>query len=138
LNTCRVFLNPSGNFGTLARGIVSIENLYLIHKKIREDFAREGVEIAGFYYAPYSVESNHPTRKPNAGMLLQGASDFGVSLPDSFMIGDRTSDVEAGHRAGTKSILLAPTLDVSLEGCTRAPELITPDVVGATEYILSI
>ena len=45
-------------------------------------------------------------RKPNAGMLLSAAIDHGIDLSQSWMIGDRMTDVEAGHRAGARSILL--------------------------------
>jgi len=103
-----IFLIATNQSG-VARGIVSLENLNRIHEIIRDDFSREGIEIAGFYYAPHSVESNHPLRKPNPGMLLEGARDFSVDLKQSYMIGDRMSDVEAGHRAGCQSILLKGT-----------------------------
>jgi histidinol phosphatase-like enzyme len=73
---------------------------------MRAEFARHGVDLKAFYYAPYSVESNHWVRKPNPGMLLRGALDFRVDLEASWMIGDRYSDVEAGRRAGCRTGLL--------------------------------
>lgn len=100
-----VATNQSG----VARGIVSIENLYRIHEKIRSDLSREGIDIQGFYYAPYSVESNHYMRKPNPGMLKLAAKDFNLNLSRSFMIGDRETDVLAGQAAGTKTIYLNHT-----------------------------
>ncbi|MBN8540115.1 MAG: HAD family hydrolase [Deltaproteobacteria bacterium] len=98
-----VVTNQSG----IARGIVSVENLNETHRRIRAAFAEHGVEFKEFYYAPYSVESDHPMRKPHPGMLLQGAKDFDVYLPKSWMIGDRLSDVIAGSRAGCRTILLS-------------------------------
>lgn len=98
-----VVTNQSG----IARGIVSVENLNETHRRIRAAFAEHGVEFKEFFYAPYSVESDHPMRKPHPGMLLQGAKEFGADLAKSWMIGDRLSDVIAGSRAGCRSILLS-------------------------------
>jgi D-glycero-D-manno-heptose 1,7-bisphosphate phosphatase len=45
-------------------------------------------------------------RKPRAGALLQSAQEFGIDLKASFMIGDRWRDIEAGRRAGCKTIFI--------------------------------
>ncbi len=97
-----IVTNQSG----VARGIVSIENLDEIHRRIRVAYAEHGLEFLGFYYAPYSVESNHPMRKPNAGMLLTAAQEHDIDLSQSWMVGDRMTDVEAGIKAGCRTILL--------------------------------
>ena len=43
---------------------------------------------------------DHPARKPNPGMLLQAACDLALNLKSSWLIGDKTSDIEAAKRAG--------------------------------------
>lgn len=100
-----IFLVATNQSG-VARGIVQIENLYAIHEKMRADFSREGIDILEFYYAPYMTDTNHWVRKPNPGMLERGALDYNVDLTQSWMVGDRMTDVEAGHRAGTKTVLM--------------------------------
>lgn len=45
-------------------------------------------------------------RKPRPGMLLQAAREFGISLADSFLVGDRWRDIEAGRRAGCRPIFV--------------------------------
>jgi D-glycero-D-manno-heptose 1,7-bisphosphate phosphatase len=45
-------------------------------------------------------------RKPLPGLLLAAARDFAISLPDSWMIGDILNDMEAGKRAGCRTILV--------------------------------
>lgn len=112
--------NQSG----VARGIVQIENLYEIHRRIRETFAHEGVDLLAFYYAPYMTDTNHPMRKPNAGMLLQAERELNLDLTKSWMIGDRLTDVEAGHRAGTKTALILGVEDPALS------QYETPTVIG--------
>ncbi|MGE0631626.1 MAG: D-glycero-alpha-D-manno-heptose-1,7-bisphosphate 7-phosphatase [Pseudobdellovibrionaceae bacterium] len=97
-----IVTNQSG----IAKGIVDVRNLDEIHRRIRSEFHKHGVAIAGFYYAPYGVDSHHPVRKPGIGMLEYADRDFGVDFSRSWMVGDRMSDIEAGHRAGCKSILI--------------------------------
>jgi len=97
-----VATNQSG----VARGIVSRENIEKIHSVIRDEVGKKEVEIAGFYFAPYSVESEHPMRKPSPGMLELAAKEHQIAFSQSWMVGDKMSDVEAGHRAGCKSVLI--------------------------------
>jgi D-glycero-D-manno-heptose 1,7-bisphosphate phosphatase len=128
-----VVTNQSG----IARRLVTMENLDETHRRIRAEFSRHGVDFAGFYYAPYSVESNHPIRKPHPGMLLRGALDHAADLSRSWMIGDRLSDVIAGSRAGCQTVLLAGTeaLDPAL-GAEAQPTVLANGLLEATHEIL--
>jgi histidinol-phosphate phosphatase family protein len=99
-----IVTNQSG----VARGLVQIKNLNKIHKNIKDEFNQRGIEILDFIYAPFMTNSNHFLRKPNPGMLLEAQKMYRIDLKQSWMVGDRMSDVEAGHRAGTKTILLGP------------------------------
>jgi D-glycero-D-manno-heptose 1,7-bisphosphate phosphatase len=54
----------------------------------------------------YEDDDNCPRRKPNPGLLLEAAATYGIDLTASFMIGDRWRDVEAGRRAGCKTVFI--------------------------------
>ena len=127
-----IVTNQSG----VAKGIVTIENLDQIHKNMATDGAKYGIKYAGFYYAPYSVESNHHMRKPNPGMLEAGAKDLGIDLKSSWMVGDRMTDVEAGRRAGTRTVLLAGV--ETPEGSSfDGPDAFVSDLFEAAKFIVS-
>jgi D-glycero-D-manno-heptose 1,7-bisphosphate phosphatase len=126
-----VVTNQSG----VARGIVTIENLHEIHRRIEVEFAKHGITFAGFYYAPYSVESNHELRKPNPGMLLAAENDHGIDLTRSWMIGDRGSDVVAGHRAGCRTILLEGVENADTISEIK-PHFVTNDLRKAARFII--
>ncbi len=128
-----VVTNQSG----VARGIVDLKNIELIHEKLRFDFAKNDIEFAGFYFAPHSVESNHHTRKPNPGMLEIASKDHAIDLSKSWMVGDRMTDVEAGRRAGTRSVLLAG-VDHPEKSQFEKPEAFVPDLLAAAEFILEV
>ena len=51
-------------------------------------------------------DGDSPRRKPNPGLLLEAAEQYGVDLKASFLIGDRWKDIEAGRRAGCRTVLI--------------------------------
>ncbi len=104
-----VVTNQSG----IARGMFTEETLDLIHDRLRELLHEKGARIDGMYYCPflpegsveqYAVESD--LRKPKPGMLLEAADELDIDLQRSWMVGDSPRDVEAGQRAGTRTIRL--------------------------------
>ncbi len=127
-----VATNQSG----VPRGKVTIPNLLEIRRRIRATFCEHGVDILDFYYAPYLTDHNHIFRKPNPGMLLQGASEYNVDLGQSWMVGDKMVDVEAGHRAGVRSILVGNHDDPG-KSTFRGPEGHFPSVLGAVPFMLN-
>jgi len=127
-----VVTNQSG----IARGIVSVENLHEIHRRITNEFLKHDITFAGFYHAPYSVESQHPMRKPNPGMLLAATQDHTVNLSASWMIGDRASDVFAGQRAGCRTVLLEG-VETSETIAQCQPTLVCDGLWSATQVIIA-
>ena len=127
-----IVTNQSG----VARGIVSLENLAEIHRRIEAEFAKHQIFFTGVYSAPYSVESNHHMRKPNPGMLMAAHETKAVDFSKSWMVGDRMSDVEAGHRAGCKTVLLEG-VDTPVNSDWAGPEIIASDILTACRAILA-
>jgi D-glycero-D-manno-heptose 1,7-bisphosphate phosphatase len=76
-----------------------------------------------------------PRRKPNPGMLLEAAEAHGLDLSASYMIGDRWRDVEAGRRAGCRTVF------IDLGYAERRPDPpadhTARDLLAATVWILS-
>lgn len=124
-----VVTNQSG----IARGLVQVENMHLIHQKMQDLLKPHGVTLTAFYHSPHAADSNHPLRKPNPGMLLQAAKEHRIDLAHSYMIGDKPIDVEAGHRAGCKSILISEEPPE-----TTDPEFCCHDLFTASKWILQI
>lgn len=126
--------NQSG----VARGLVTIENLNEIHRRIRAEFAKYQIEFREIYYAPYAVDSNHPLRKPSPGMLLKARDEAEADLEKSWMIGDRLSDIIAGFRAGCKTVLLTGVEEPdSASSRESQPDIISSSLLEAAQKILS-
>ena len=90
----------------ITRGMMTVNDLEDIHKKMRAEFKKENARIDGIYFCPHNIEDNCQCRKPKPGMLFKASKDFKIDLRKSYMIGDDFTDIEAGREAGCKTILI--------------------------------
>jgi D,D-heptose 1,7-bisphosphate phosphatase len=137
----RIFVvtNQSG----VARALFPESALQAVEDCIRERMAGIGVHLAGFYYCPHAAPDELPgslmchCRKPEPGLLYQAADEHGISLSDSWLIGDILNDIEAGRRAGCHTVLLRPADEP--EGRLRecVPCSVAEDLAEAAEAILA-
>ncbi len=98
-----IVTNQSG----VAKGLIEEEQLEAIHQQMEQDFKKHNIKITEYFSAPYLSTSNHYYRKPNPGMLVEAIKSYNIDPSQSWMLGDKTSDVEAGLKCGCKSILLS-------------------------------
>ncbi len=104
-----VVTNQSG----IARGFYGREDVQRLHEYMNSEFVKTGGKITKFYYCPH-----HPTkgivpefsgecacRKPKPGMLLQAISEYAIDCEQSFLIGDKDTDLEAAQAAGVRAYL---------------------------------
>jgi D-glycero-D-manno-heptose 1,7-bisphosphate phosphatase len=85
----------------VARGWVSLEAVHMINRMILDLVPIDAIKIC------FHTEKDHCIcRKPSPGMLLEAAREWEIDFSQSFMIGDRLSDIEAGKRAGCQSVLI--------------------------------
>ena len=132
--------NQSG----VARGYFTEEAVKEINKYIQESLAKEGAFIDRVYYCPHHIEGiikgyskECHCRKPNPGMIEEAVREFGIDLENSFVIGDKISDIEAGHRAGCKTILLAGEDPLNNEKeIASMPDYIAADLYEAVSWLV--
>jgi histidinol-phosphate phosphatase family protein len=99
---------------------------------------RELVPLDAFYYCPHAPGAGCDCRKPAPGLLERAAREHGVSLAESWLIGDILDDIEAGRRAGCKTVLLDNGNETEWElTSARAPHHIARDLGEAARLILS-
>ena len=92
------------------RGLMTLEKLEIINDLLRDELLIEHIE-----FCTSSDDDNHD-RKPNPGMLLDTAHMYKINLEESFFVGDGWKDVEAGKRAGVKTILLQTDYNKEIHG----------------------
>jgi len=117
----------------IARGLLTWETLAEIEELIRARLPNVGVQGIAFYYCPHDVDEGCSCRKPEPGLILRAAEEHEIDLRASVMVGDSWHDVEAGRRAGCRTVLL--DRDYS-EADSARPDYVTDTLVAATDWIL--
>ena len=135
--------NQSG----VARGKFSLEALDGVEDHLRRVLReRTGAEPRAFYWCPHHPEGSNrewamecDCRKPKPGMLLAAARDLEIRLEGAWMIGDILNDVEAGNRAGCRTILVNNGGETEwLPGPFRSPDFTAHDLEEAANIILAV
>lgn len=94
--------NQSG----VAREIVAPEEMNAVHNRFLDLLTAAGVPITESYLCPHGVDGGCKCRKPAIGSLKEAARAHGLNLRQSWMIGDRESDIRCGRSAGCRTIWL--------------------------------
>jgi histidinol-phosphate phosphatase family protein len=126
-----------GHFAAAAMEVVS--------GRLRDLLLREQLALDGFYFCPHHPEGTVAPwatachcRKPLPGLLLKAALDYGIDLRASWMVGDILHDVEAGNRAGCRTILIDNGNETEWRlGPRRVPTRMAPDLYTAAVLIAS-
>lgn len=106
-----VITNQAG----IGRGYYTEEQFHILNNWMIERFKEERIHITHVYYCPYHSEHgvgeykrDSFDRKPNPGMIVRAEREHGIDLSRSILIGDKSSDIQAGKQAGVKTNILLP------------------------------
>lgn len=139
---CVVATNQSG----VGRGLITLEQLALIHREMERQLTEAGTALDGIYWCTHVPQLDdktvveHVDRKPGPGMLLRAARDLNLDLTESWIVGDQLSDMLAGRNAGCKGGILVrsghdvrPTLEV-----LGNDTLVADDLAAAAKAIVAL
>jgi len=133
------------NQAGVALGRFQEADLAGVEQALCDGLAAMGVPLAGVYWCPHHPEGVVPRytvqcdcRKPQPGLLRRAASEHDIDLTVSWMVGDILDDVEAGRRAGCRTVLLDSGNETQWRlSPTRLPHLVAADLEGAADAILA-
>jgi D,D-heptose 1,7-bisphosphate phosphatase len=105
------------NQPVIARNLCDFDELRDIHNRLETLLGEQNAYLDAIYFCPHHPDKGYPEervefkiecdcRKPKPGMILKAAKDYNIDLANSYMIGDRKSDVLAGENAGVKESFL--------------------------------
>jgi len=129
LHAAGFLLIGATNQPDVTRGTQVPEVVEAMHEKLLRTLPITAIFVC------YDEDDDCPRRKPNPGLLIEAARVHAIDLEASFMVGDRWRDIEAGRRAGCKTIFID-------RGYTErqpdpAPDHIATGLAGAVDWILS-
>ena len=136
----------ASNQAGIARGYYQEEDTILFNQAMKEKLAKEGAIIDAIYYCPHHPEAKIDRfrvdcncRKPRPGMLTRAGEELNIDLKQSFMVGDKLSDMEAGKRAGCKTVMVRTGHgEENLESNHIECDYIANDLYDAVEHILRL
>lgn len=135
------------NQPVVARGLCEIEDVERIHRKMETLLGNEGAYLDAIKYCPHHPDKGYAgenpaykiqchCRKPDIGMIQECAEQFNIDLPNSWMIGDTTVDIQTGINAGTRTALVM-TGEAGKDGKYDVkPEMVCATLLDAVKRII--
>jgi D,D-heptose 1,7-bisphosphate phosphatase len=137
-----IFVVISNQAG-IARGYFTLDKLEHVKEKLDKLLEPHQLKIEGFYFCPhhpagkvpeYSIACN--CRKPEPGMLLKAIEELNIDPEKSWMVGDILNDIEAGNRAGCRTVLVDTGNETEwISGPYRTPDFKTKTFLEAATFI---
>lgn len=98
------------NQAGVARGYFTEDIIGSVHSILRQELEREGARLDAIYYCAHHPSVGQPPyrmdcdcRKPRPGLIHRAAEEFSLDLDQSWMVGDRYSDIELARNAGLRA-----------------------------------
>jgi D,D-heptose 1,7-bisphosphate phosphatase len=133
----------------IALGRFAAADMQEVEERLETMFHDSGARLGGFYWCPHDPAGVVPEysvrclcRKPLSGLLARAASDKGIALRQSWMIGDILDDVEAGSRAGCRTILVDCGNETEWDigpskRALRTPHFVVPNLDVAAQIVVA-
>lgn len=100
-----IITNQSG----IGRGYYTFEQYEILTKWMKEQFAKEGIEISGIYCCPHAPDEGCECRKPQIGMIEQALKVYDIDFQNSWLIGDKESDIQTAYNANIPNTIQVRT-----------------------------
>ncbi|MBM3300720.1 MAG: HAD family hydrolase [Deltaproteobacteria bacterium] len=95
----------------IGRGFMTLQDLNDVHDFMLRELGDSGAFIDALYHCPHDKSEGCPCRKPEPGLILEASKDLRIDRAVSYTVGDSPSDVAAGRKAGTHTVLLGRERD---------------------------
>jgi D-glycero-D-manno-heptose 1,7-bisphosphate phosphatase len=137
------------NQAGVARGYFAEEVIGKVHEQLKLSLAEENARLDGVYYCAHHPSVGEPPyrldcdcRKPKPGLIQRASADFDIDLDNSWMVGDRYSDIELANNAGLKSAFVLSGYgrgewEYQSSSWKLQPDLICENLLDAVRSIIS-
>jgi D-glycero-D-manno-heptose 1,7-bisphosphate phosphatase len=129
------------NQSAVGRGIITLDTAHEINQRLVDAIQGQGGRIDSIYLCPHHPDAGCECRKPRPGLLFCAATELGLDLTRSYLVGDGRSDMEAARAAGVQGILVLTGRGVEtvrrLGRNERSVWPVVADLKAAVEHILN-
>ena len=126
------------NQSVVGRGIISAGQLRRITQRMLRGITSAGGAVEEVYYCMHHPKKKCSCRKPLIRMLVKAQKKFSIDLKKSFMIGDEDKDIQMGHRAGCRTILVlsGKSRRIETKRWVVQPDRIEKDLLRAVQRVI--
>jgi D-glycero-D-manno-heptose 1,7-bisphosphate phosphatase len=101
------------NQGGISKGKYSKEDVDRVHAHMENELGRDGIDLSAIYFCPHHTKKeNCLCRKPEPLMIEKAMAQFDIDPEQSWFIGDKKTDIEAGESAGVNTIKIKKNQDL--------------------------
>ena len=115
-----VITNQSG----ISRGLYTKNDYQIITKWMVSQFMKNNISILDTFHCPHLPDSGCNCRKPKPGMLLNAKNKYDIDMNQSWMIGDKETDITAAISSGINNTILVKSGHKINEADSRAKFII--------------
>jgi len=126
------------NQSVVARGMCKESDVEKVNNYIKRTLAKKEAKIDAIYFCPHHPDFSGACscRKPLIGMLKDAQKKFKIDLQNSYIVGDKTVDIQTGKNAGCKTILVKTGYGGEDNEYSVQPDFVEKDVLEAAKRIL--
>lgn len=136
------------NQAGVARGYFTEDMIHVVHKRLGTMLAKKNAVLDAIYYCPHHPREGKPPyraqcdcRKPGPGMIERACRELPVDKAHSYMVGDKISDSEFGHRLGLRTVMVMTgygrgEYEFQRQDWTDTPDFIAKNLKHAVEWII--
>jgi rfaE bifunctional protein nucleotidyltransferase chain/domain len=119
-------------------GYFSKEDFYRVNRAMLSGFSKAGILVDKIYFCPHSKSEGCDCRKPGLALIRRAQGELNIDLEQSFIIGDKTSDLETGKRAGMRKILVKTGFKGEDGEYDVQPDIEAKDLLDAAKKVLEL
>jgi histidinol-phosphate phosphatase family protein len=124
------------NQGCINKGLVGVDVLEDIHRRMNANIVQAGGWIDGIYICPHRNEENCDCRKPKPGLLVRAAKELGIDPAGAWLVGDAAADIAAGRTFGCRTILVLSGRTAPADAKKAGADRTASDLAEAVKIIL--
>lgn len=128
------------NQAGIGDGIFTESALKEVTDHMLSQLKEEGIKVKGIYYCVHGKKANCECRKPKTGLFRQAAQSIKFKPAETYFIGDKVSDVQAGRNFGLRTLFVLTGHGAKERPRLQSrnmPEQIFPSLKEAVGYLLA-